>query len=226
MKIRLLLFVFLFSLLLKSILVFSVDVTDCKSGTLNWLCDRGKVCVCEISDSCTNGNLLIYDEYPSNPLCSPQIINNRVTINWVYCNTTKDYVKARADCDEGQSPEKMIILTGEFETTTTIITTTSTTTTIYGVCGLDGYCEFTENECLEGYEDCPEYDVECSGDEKCCCSMETTTTTQRKLSGFSYGWLILPVLIIIGIFVYFFFIRKKKSETIKKFRRLYEKWSR
>ena len=229
-KVRLIVLILLFSLLLNPVLVLSVDVTSCKSGTLNWLCDRGKNCVCKVSGSCSNGNFLVYDEYLTNPICSPQIIDSAVTIDWNYCNTTKDHVKARADCDEGQSPEKMIIITGSIGTTTTTIAgTTSTTTTIYGGCGIDGYCEFAENECLEGHEDCPEYDYECSTNEKCCCYVyEGTTTTQRKPSGFNYGWLILPILIIIGLFVYFFFIKKEKTrrETIKKFRKLYEKWTR
>ncbi len=173
---------------------------------------------------CTNGNLLVYDEYIDNPLCSPQIIDNTATIDWIYCNTIKDHVKARADCDEGQSPEKLVIITSPTETTIT-----ATTTTVYGGCGIDGYCEFAENDCLDGHEYCPEYDDECSTDEKCCCYVfDGTTTTQKKPSGFNYGWFILPILIIIGLFVYFFFIRKGKrqKETIKKFRKLYEKWTR
>jgi len=220
------LLIILFSFLLNPILVSSVDVTSCKSGTLNWLCERGRTCVCEISGTCSNGNFLVYDEYLTNPLCSPQIIDDTATIDWTYCNSTKDYVKARADCDEGQSPEKMIIITAPTGTTTTSI---MTTTTLYGGCGMDGYCEYGENECLEGYEDCPEYDFECSTGEKCCCFVSVgTTTTQKKPSGFNYGWLIIPILIIIGVFVYFFFIRKerRRREYIEKFRKLYEKWTR
>jgi hypothetical protein len=225
-KRKLLLLIFLFSILFSPVLVLSVDITSCKSDVLNWLCDRGKKCTCKISGSCSNGNLLVYDEYLINPLCSPQIIGDTATIDWTYFNTSKDYVKAHADCDEGRSTEKMIIITAPAGTTTTIKTTT--TTTPYGGCGTDGYCEFTENECLGGYEDCPDYDYECSTDEKCCCYVLTgTTTTQKKQSGFNYGWLILPILILIGVFVYFFFIKKGgKEETIEKFRKLYEKWSK
>ncbi len=219
------LLIILFTFLLTPILVSSIDVTSCKSGTLNWLCERGKTCVCKISGTCSNGNFLVYDEYLINPICSPQIMDDNVMIDWIYCNTTKGYVKARADCDEGQSPEKMIIITGSVEMTTT----STTTTTLYGGCGIDGYCEYEENECLVGHEDCPEYDDECSDDEKCCCYVfEETTTTQKKPSGFNYGWLIIPILIIIGVFVYFFFIKKEKErrEYIEKFRKLYEKWTR
>jgi len=228
---KLFLSVFLLSLILKPSIVLSVDVISCKSGNLNWLCEKGLICVCKISGSCSNGNLLVYDNYLSNPLCSPQIINNTVNINWNYCNVEKDYVKAVVDCDEGQSSEKMIIITAATGTTTTstITTTTFTTTTLYGGCGIDGYCEYTENECLEGHEYCPEYDTACASNEKCCCYIyEGPTTTQKRPSSFNYGWLIIPILIIIGLFVYFFFIKKERERKkyIEKFRKLYEKWTR
>ena len=216
---------------MNSILVLSVDITGCRSDSINWLCERGKLCICEISGSCSNGNLLVYEEVISSPLCSPQISDRSVAIDWSICDTSKDNVKIRADCDEEQSSEKMIILTGVVVTTTISPTTSiSPTTIVYtGSCGADGYCDFRDSECLEGYQDCPEYDGECHTDEKCCCLAEgeTTSTIPGKKTGFGYGWVVgIVIIIAIVVVVYFFFIKKgRREEEIKRaFRKLYEKW--
>ena len=209
----------------------SLDITGCNSDSTNWLCTRGNLCVCSISGTCTNGNLLIYENDINNLLCAPQVSNNKAYIDWTYCNTTLDSVRIRADCDEGQSSERMIILSGAITTVgttsvaTTSLTTAATTTEYTGMCGNEGYCEKTENECLTGYENCPENNNECNTDERCCCP-STTTTIQSGEGGFSFLWIIPIVIVIIVIFVYFFFIRGRERERMLTFKKLYEKWIR
>lgn len=225
-------FVFVSIFLMNPMVALSVNITTCKSDSIDWLCERGRPCICKISGSCTDGNLLVYEEDMNSPLCSPRISDTSSSIDWSICDTLKDNVKVRADCNEDQSSEKMIILTGVVVTTTTPTTTISPTTTIYtGTCGVDGYCEFKDNECLEDYEDCSEYEHECYTDEKCCCPINggTPTTVPSKPSRFGYGWIIgFLIIIVIVVIVYFFFIKKGKAEQEIKhaFRKLYEKWTR
>jgi len=228
--ISILVFIFIFSI--NSVVVLSVNITTCKSDSIDWLCERDRPCVCEISGTCTDGNLLVYEEGITNLICAPQISDRTASIDWTICETTENNIKVRADCKDEQSSEKMIILTGAAVTTTVPTTTTSTPTTEYtGTCGIDGYCEFKDNECLEDYEDCSEYEHECYTDEKCCCSTNggTPTTIPSKSSGFDYGWIIgFLIIIVIVVIVYFFFIKKGKAEQEIKhaFRKLYEKWTR
>lgn len=217
----------------------SLDITSCKSGSTNWLCDRGHLCACEISGTCNNGNVLLYENDISNILCAPQIANNKANIDWSLCNTTLDSVRIIADCNEGQSLERMIILSGATTSTITSTsgttsagttagsTTTQTTIEYTGMCGSDGYCEKTENECLTDYTECSENDNECNTGEKCCCPPSgTTTTTKGDKSGFNFLWIIPVIIVVIAVAIYFIFIRGRERQTILSFRKLYEKWSR
>jgi hypothetical protein len=137
-NIGILFFVLVF--LMNFMIVLSVNITSCRSDSIDWLCERDTLCICNIQGDCSNGNLLIYKDTINNPICSPQISDFTATVDWTICKTTEDYVKARADCDEGQSTEKMLILTGTAVTTTTIRTTTTTESETYtGMCGIDGY---------------------------------------------------------------------------------------
>jgi hypothetical protein len=215
------------TLLLLLPIVYSADITSCKSGSVNWLCERGKLCTCSISGTCTNGNILVYGDYVTNVLCLPKISDKTAIIDWSYCNTTSDYVKIRVDCDEGQSSEKMIIVSGVATTATTTRTSTTVQTTISeGVCGADGYCEITSNECVVGYEDCNSYNTECNTGEKCCCPSLTTTIPEEE-GGFNYIW-IVPVIVVViaAVLFYFFFLKEREKKTKLAFKRLYEKWIR
>jgi len=213
----------------------ALDITGCKSDSTNWLCERDDLCLCSIDGTCTDGNLLVYENELSNLLCAPRISDNKAYIDWSFCDTTLDMVKIRADCDEGQSTERMIILSGLLPTTTTASTTTPTTTvvttigtTVYtGTCGYEGYCENIDNDCIIDFIDCPEYDDECNVDERCCCPFaEATTTVPSGEGGFNFLWIIPIIIVIIVVVVYFFFIRGRERETMLTFKRLYEKWSR
>ncbi len=216
----------------------ALDITGCKSDSTNWLCDRSDLCICEISGTCTNGNILLYENDVSNLLCAPQISDSKAYIDWSLCDTTLDSLKIVADCNEGQSTERMIILTGvasTVSTTTSISGTTQSTagTTIQttieytGMCGSDGYCESADNDCLTDYTDCPEYENECNTGEKCCCPPSgPTTTIKGDKGGFNFLWIIPIIIVIIAVVIYFLFIRGKERQTILTFRKLYEKWSR
>jgi len=212
----------------------ALDISECKSDSTNWLCERGEMCVCTITDTCTNGNVLLYENDVSQLLCAPKITDNKAYIDWSYCNTTLDSIRLRADCDQGQSAERMIILSGVPTTVATTIATTTPTTTqttetteYTGMCGDDGYCENINNECLMNYEDCSVYDDECNVDERCCCpSAGPTTTTPSDGGGFNYLYIIPVIIVIIVVVIYFFFIRGRERETMLTFKRLYEKWSR
>ena len=211
--------------------VLSVNITNCRSDSIDWLCEKDKLCNCRTTGDCSNGNLLIYEDNINNPVCSPQISDDTSSIDWSICKTSEDYVKIRADCDEGQSVEKMLILTGTGVTTTTTGSSATTTTQFEytGTCGGDGYCELSDLECMESYEDCSTYDNECQLNEKCCCLVGDVvpSTDLGKKSGFNYWW-IIGILVIIGlaILVYFFYIKKghREQEIKKAFRDLYEKW--
>ena len=220
------------SLLMNFAPVLCVNLTSCKSDSIDWLCEKDKLCNCRITGDCSNGNLLVYEDDIYSPICSPQISDSSSSIDWSICETSEDYIKIRADCEEGQSNERMLILTGTAVTTTTVrssVTTTTQSDVYTGTCGGDGYCELSDVECIGSYEDCSTYDNECQVSEKCCClvSVSTPSTSPKKKSGFNYWW-IIGILAIIGlaILVYFFYIKKgHREEKIKKaFRDLYQKW--
>lgn len=210
-------------------IVYSADISNCKSDSINWLCERGKLCTCSIAGTCTDGNILVYAEDVSNIICSPQISDRIARIDWSYCNTTLDSVRIRADCDEGQSLEKMIIISGTattIATTTTATITTIETTISGGTCGAEGYCDAAINECIVGYEECSSYSSECSAGEKCCCPSTATTTPGKKGGGFNFLWIVPIIIVVAVVLVYFFVIRGREKETKLTFKKLYEKWIR
>lgn len=230
-------FILFFLSSIKSVL--SVEIVSCKSGAEDGVCEKYNECICTISSQCTNGNLLVYQRELNNPLCSPEIVGNSVSIGWYSCNITQLlFVNVRADCDEGQSAEKTIKLfvletTTVSETTTTppIETTTleeETTTTVTdetaNTCGVNGHCEdsttdeSSETVCQGGYEYCPEYNEECPDtyNEICCC---------EKNGGPDFTFIILIGLaVMVGIIVLLFFITRMKKDT--SFKKLYKKWNR
>ena len=124
-------------ILIVPTIVFSVSITDCTSGYSSWTCESGSICKCTISGSCTDGNLLVYKTSVSNLLCCPSIINSIARIDWKNCGSPMGQVRVRADCEEGQSSEKIILITSKpsYTTTSTYMLTTSsmahtTTTTV------------------------------------------------------------------------------------------------
>jgi hypothetical protein len=210
--------------------VLSVEFDSCSSGGSDGFCEKYKTCICTISGECTNGNLLVYQGELSNPLCSPEIDKNSVSIDWDSCNITKlSFINVRADCDEGQSAEKTIKLVLE-TTTTSLFTTTSTTTleettTITNentnTCGGNGYCEDITAECKSGYyycsknnEECPEFPY----NEKCCCKPT------------NLGWpfktivVLIASAVMVGVIVFLFFTSRMKKDTT--FKKLYRKWNK
>jgi hypothetical protein len=102
----------------------ALAISSCKSDTGEWVCERNKVCICEISGDCTNGNLIVYKTNVLDPLCLPEIIDTEVEIRWSDCQNPAESVNVRASCDEGLSSEKQITIP------TTLLTTTTTNTAI------------------------------------------------------------------------------------------------
>lgn len=144
--------------------VFSVSILTCKSGSKDWYCDPNKNCICYVSGQCSKGDLLVYKNDLSSPLCSPPIIDSKAVIEWDKCMNTLGEVKVRADCDEDQSTQKEIIVFSGYdsgEKTTTVTTPRSTTTTIpcnyvcQSVCDNDSTPPFCYNRISHGQIGCP-----------------------------------------------------------------------
>jgi hypothetical protein len=176
----------------------NIEIVSCTSGKNPWECEIGKACVCQISGTCTSGELLVYKDSIYNALCMPTISSGISVIFSDACNIRKGEIKVRASCLEGNSIEKTISIV-EFSTQpepqpTTIIPQ-PTTTIIYKTCAEIG-------------EDCSNL-VCCEG--LMCCNNICQEYCEEEQKGLNIWILIIPligILIILG----FFFIIKKKGE--------------
>jgi len=124
---------------------YSVSVETCESGIGDWQCEVNKICVCDISGSCTNGDLLVYQGDVTNLLCAPSISGSSVDIFWDDCGNPSGHIIVRADCDEGQSSEEVIDIVdlSDGGPQTTVTTSTITTTT-------EVYCNYVcRSTCME-----------------------------------------------------------------------------
>lgn len=202
-------FIFIFLFILK--ISLALEVSSCKSGLTEWTCETDKICICEISGRCNNGNLFVYKTNILTPLCLPEINNNRANIEWDQCqNPLEGEIKVVANCDEGQSLEAEINLveyvsnTIPSPTTTSITTVPTTTSVVLDPCPY----ECCENE--PGY-----LDKECEGSLICCpstgggeckqsCFSENGETSEKKRgSSFLIIIIIIVLIIIAGLVLYF-----------------------
>lgn len=154
-------FIFLFIINLSQISM-GLEISSCSSYREAWKCEIGKDCICLIIGNCTNGVLLVYQEDIRSLICAPQIVGGLAKIDLELCDAIYyKNLKIRADCDEGFSEEKNILIIPKIEITTTmtIIETTIPkilTTTLS--CGLKGhYCGIGRPSCCEGLICCPDY---------------------------------------------------------------------
>lgn len=144
-------------------LCMAIEISSCSSSREAWICEIGNDCICIISGNCTDGNLLIYQDDMRSLVCAPKIIEGIARVDLYLCDATYyKNLKVRADCDEGFSEEKNILIkTPGIEVSTTIPTTIEitipmiTTTTLK--CGLKGqYCGVGRAPCCEGLTCCPD----------------------------------------------------------------------
>lgn len=159
---------FLIIIIIFSQVTLAIEILSCSSSRDQWKCEIGKDCVCLLSENCTNGNLLIYQEDIRSLICAPSIDGNIVKIDIIECGAV--YYKnliVRADCDKEVSQEKTITIIPRTETTTTTVATTTipqTTVTTVLSCGVKGqYCGQGRMPCCEGLTCCS--DLVCR--EKC-----------------------------------------------------------
>jgi hypothetical protein len=146
----------------------ALSVSECYSDDGDsWKCSDNEFCVCEISGSCSHGDLLIYENDIDDVLCIPKIIDSQAEFSPLECMyDSGDTLKVRAVCDEGYSPEKDLDI--YLGTGTTISGTTLPSTTNPG-CQYS--CQITCNDDRE-----PPYCFEaishgtqgCSGGDICC----------------------------------------------------------
>lgn len=210
LDVRLMLLVALLLFIPHTILALTIET--CSSNGNEWECEEGKICTCEISGDCTNGNLLVYKRSLADLLCAPPIINGITEIDWDYCRNPEDEVKIIADCEEGQSEEERVWIVAMKETTTTTEETTTTfsekTECPYECCEnepyyYDKYCEegyvCIENECVKAEEE------------------------EEKKKGAGFGWILTLILIFAIAVGVILFLRKKAPSTYEE---LYRKWSR
>lgn len=136
----------------------SLEIIECMSGTTNFECNSDEICTCTISGSCTDGNLMVYNEI-DNPLCFPPMSWSQVDIDWNDCDNPENSVKVRAICDEGGSSEKIISISVGTSTTTSLTTTTIETTTKkecpHDCC--DDEDDYEDLACPEGLECCDDH---------------------------------------------------------------------
>ena len=245
MKELLLCLVLILSFSLSLIPVLSVEITSCSSGDTDGICEINRVCTCSISGECTNGNLLLHRGELTDPICSPQIVGGSVSINPDYCEYTEGLLYVIADCDEGQSSEKTIMVSQAvvepIETTTTITVSTTTVTTTEPItheCGLSGYCEDmmayyedTNAKCPIGYYYCPDYNSDCPEYDEICCCQEPGGTCIIPFppfcgpSGDNFKLVIFLILaVVVGVVVFLFFITQTKKGM--SFEKLRKKWNK
>ena len=117
--------------LMNSSLVLSLEVENCQSNDEDWECELDEICICEIDGTCTDGNLLVYEDDLDNVLCIPEIKNKKAEFSFDSCGSPTGKVRVRADCDEGQSDEENldVVFYGTIPTTTKTTTTRRATTT-------------------------------------------------------------------------------------------------
>jgi len=221
--------------------VLSVGITSCSSGDIDGVCEIGKECTCSISGECTNGNLLLSRQPGlADPICSPQIVGDSVTINWNYCEFTEGLLYAKADCDEGQSSEKTIMVSQvvvepkETTTSTTTVFTTTVTPEITHECNDGkGYCEdmmaYYEDanaKCPIGYYYCPEHNPDCPEyDEICCCQGKEPGGFWPDFGDVNFRVIIFIILaVVVGVVIFLFFVTQTKKGM--SFEKLRKKWSK
>lgn len=216
----------------------ALTIESCSSNTESWKCEKGKLCICRISGSCTNGNLLVYKTSLANLLCAPSIVDGTAEIDWNFCGNPTGTVRVIADCDEGQSEERsleIIILapTTTTSTTTTIpltpTTTSTTTSTTPPFRPTTTIPTTAKEECP--YECCVDepqfYDKHCGAGFRCVDNVCEPIPSEETKRGGGGGALIILVLllfvILIGAIVVFF---KLKRTAPKSYEDLYKKWGR
>jgi hypothetical protein len=141
------LFFIIFFLLLLIPSASAVTVSDCNSGSGSWKCETGKSCVCSITGPCTNGVLQVYRSI-GDVLCIFEVPSGlSVSINWNNCGSPSGTIKVKADCDEGQSPEKTITLSAA------PVTTTTTTPELFPPgCRKEGHVCTSKSLCCSGLQ--------------------------------------------------------------------------
>jgi len=102
--------IFTFIFLLSLGLATAIEISYCNSGESDGVCYLGQTCACYLSDSCNNGNLIVYNKSVLNPLCLPKIVDDKAEINWEACLNPKDIVSVRAICEGKQSEDYLITL--------------------------------------------------------------------------------------------------------------------
>lgn len=183
--------------------VSALSISSCKSDTTEWFCEKNKVCVCEISGDCTNGNLIVYKTNFLSPLCLPEILDNEAEINWDNCQNPIGILYVRASCNEGMSPVKEINISfAPLPTTTTTTSTTSTTSTTIST--------VPTTTTTVGKNPCP---YECCVDEviyedKYCNSgyncVDNKCVKAGGRRGRTIGIIILLIIVIIAVVLYLF----------------------
>lgn len=208
-------FLIAFLLLLAVSYSSALEISSCRSGDDEWVCQTDKICVCKISGDCTNGNLFVYNTSFLTPLCLPKINNGLVNIEWDQCQSPTKQVKVRANCDEGQSLERIVQLTEAAATTTssttratttTLATTSSTTstratTTTLATCPYQCCVNepgYLDKSCEEGFECCPS---DMGGRE--CKKSCFETEEKKRSSGLFIIIAIVGLIVIVGLVLYF-----------------------
>ncbi len=174
----------------------NIEIVNCTSGKNSWECEIGKPCVCQISGTCTNGELLVYKDSIYNALCMPTISSGISVIFLDACNIRRGEIKVRASCFEGNSMEKTISIV-EYSMPLEPQPTTIpkiTTTIIY-------------EPCAEVGEDCS--NLECCEGLICCEDNTCQEYCEEKPKGLNIWILIIPLIGILIILAFFFIIKKK-----------------
>lgn len=183
----------------------ALEVSSCNSGGDEWTCQTDKICICEISGDCTNGNLFVYDTNFLTPLCLPKIDDGKVNIEWDQCQSTTKEVKVMANCYEGNSSEKIIQLIEYVPTTSSIKTTTIATTTTNLIPCQSECCEnmpgFLDKECEKGLVCCSsgEFGGQCKKNVDEC----FVTQEKKRGSGIFIIIAIIGLIVIVGLVLYF-----------------------
>jgi hypothetical protein len=119
----------------------------------------GLECKCFITENCTDGNLIVFKDDIKNVFCTPKIENEIAIIDFTICGNSSGNFDVIADCEEGQSTKKTILVLYEAASTTSTSTITLTTTpTTIETCVQDGgYCGRGKPQCCPGLECCEDY---------------------------------------------------------------------
>jgi hypothetical protein len=169
--------------LLSLSFAYSLKIEDCFTYDEDiWECSNVDFCTCVLDDTCTDGDLMVYQGDIDNVICIPEFYNEtHVEFDPSSCDYTEgELIQVRAFCDEGYTDEEDVQIYDD-EGATTIYVPGGCDYTCQDVCIDDDNPPICFEAISHGTADCGGGEICCELIEKQCPDSGTTkpaTTTQ------------------------------------------------